>query len=223
MAIQRHLAGLLAAAALSTLSAAADAAFIDSEFEVRAVNVTGVDSSQSEASASNFNDFFTISGISDTFNYDGLLDFRVGGGNNGLKISQWLATGNGVVTNLDPALGDLQQSSGNINNGTAITTFYWFTSLVDLVATTLELKHDDGVWVFDDGVSLGGVLGPTSERTTTITGFDGGKLGILYAATNGNPSVLEVSAVPVPAAAWLLGTVLVAAGAVTRRRNRCAV
>lgn len=109
-----------------------------------------------------------------------------------------------MVSGLDAALAGLQLSKPNINNGTATTTFFSFLLTGLDAVTRFVVKHDDGVALFDDAVRIGGFNNPTSQRTTTVTGFDGGNLEVLYVATNGDPSVLRVAAVPLPASLPLL-------------------
>ena len=99
----------------------------------------------------------------------------------------------------------------NINGprgGTATTTFFLFTLNATLTPGTFTVKHDDGIAIFDDRILRGGNVGPTPETTSFVNNFDGGVFSILYVATNGNPSVLEVNTtaavVPLPAGGLLL-------------------
>ncbi len=198
-------AGVLASGALA---GAAGAATLSGTFNVAAVHLVGLDSTQSEATLENFNS--AVAGTLDpsyvlsSFTYEGALDFRQADVNSdNTTIYQWLQTGSGFVDPLDIGpFGGLQMSSPDIDTGTARTTFFLF-QLANLGAADFTITHDDGVAVLDDGVVIGGFAGPNSERTTQVSGFGGGKLGILYVATNGDPSVLEVELTPVPVAATL--------------------
>lgn len=190
---------------------AASAAPFGGLFSVEASNVTNINSNQSQATISNFMAARadTLGGLdsvstNDDFTYDGLLDFAVGFPQTATQeIDDWLATGTGSVGGLDPVFGDLQLSFPNINNGTAETTFFLFTRSAPTVAGTFTIRHDDGVAVYEDGVRIGGLLGPNSVRTTVVDGYQGGELSFLYVATNGNPSIFEVDFAPVPVPAAL--------------------
>jgi hypothetical protein len=97
-------------------------------------------------------------------------------------------------------------------------------SLLDATPADFTIVHDDGVAVFDDAAEIGFNRGPTGETTTFVEGFNGCTLEFLYVATNGNPSILEVDAspVPLPATAPLLAGALGLAGWAVRRRRKAA-
>lgn len=194
-------------------------------FNVTAVNVTMLNSAQSQATISNFdaalagtlgdgNEVFA----SDTFTYDGALDFGTSSGSS-TTIGSFLGSGSGTVDDLDGGFASLINSKGSIGSGTATTTFYLFEAVSDFLGGTFDIAHDDGVRV----VGVGGRSGPNSERGTRIEGFEGGSLAFLYVSTNSDPSVLrvdsDVSAVPLPAAAWMLLAGLGAIGVAGRRKS----
>ncbi len=141
-------------------------------------------------------------------------------------MAPWLGSGSGTASGPDAALGGLQLSYPSIGNGSATSTFFRLRLTTTLTAGTFTAKHDDGLVIADDGVVIGGRLGPNSERTTIVTGFDGGSFQLLHVATNGTPSVLEVdtdaSPVPVPAALPLLLAGLGGLAWVGRRTRRAA-
>ena len=227
---------VLTVAAIATLSmtATVQAATLSGLFDVTAVNVTNLDSTESQATVANFDAALldTLGGdnsvsVVDSFTYDGDLDFRVGSPQTAdFSISQFLDTGTGTVDGLESSFGDMQLSFPNIGDGTATTTFFFFTLTQDLGAGTFDITHDDGVVAFDDGELLGGNVGPTGERNTIIGGFDGGTASFLYVATNGNPSIFEVdtdaelSPVPLPAAGWMLLAGVGGLAAASKRRKR---
>jgi hypothetical protein len=215
-----------AAIALCSMAGASQAATMSGTFDVRAVNITNVNSTQSQATMANFNNAL-LSGVSDVFTYIGSLNFSTNAGG-ATTVASWLATGvansvGGSVVGLDSALSTKQLSKGNINNGTATTTFFLFTAKSYVGAADFSVRHDDGIAVYDDNARIGGFLGPNSVRTTEVDGFDGGKFSILYVATNSDPSILKVDAtlapVPLPAALPLLAAGLGGLAMLRRRRK----
>jgi hypothetical protein len=216
---------ILAAAAIAavTLAGTASAATLSGIFNVQVVNVQGVFGNQSEATTGDFAAALSgsTSNTFDVFTYSGALDFRQADNqNDSTTISQWLGTGSGSVTDLDTTVGGLQMSSPDIDAGTATTTFFLFT-LANLGAGDFLITHDDGMAVFDNGLRIGGFEGPNSERTTEVLGFSGGQFDLLYVATNGDPSILEVEMTPVPVPAALPMLLMGMGGlAFMRRRAR---
>ncbi len=219
---------ILAAAALviSGLVGSAHAATITGTFNVQAVNITNRTSAQSQATLANFNTAL-LTGVSDIFTYVGTLKFSTKVGNS-TTVASWLATGvanspGGSVSGLDPILAGKQLSKGNINNGTATTTFFMFTAKSYVGAADFKVEHDDGIALYDDNTRIGGFLGPNSVRTTNVPGFNGGKFSLLYVATNSDPSILKVdmtpAPVPLPAAFPLLAAGLGGLALVRRRRK----
>lgn len=65
-------------------------------------------------------------------------------------------------------------------------------------AGTLSITHDDGMFV----CGAGGFAGPNSKRTTVLD-YGGGYFDMIYVATNGDPSILNVDLEPVPLPAGL--------------------
>ena len=210
-------AASIVAAAMAT---SASAATLNGVFEVTAVNAVELDREASKATMDNYNSALTGQNPSDSFTYEGNLDFGTFDGTDGTTIEDWLLTGGGTVTGLDAVFGDLQLSKPSIGDGTATTTFFMFTSILNAVGDFL-IKHDDGVAVFDDGTRIGGLEGPNTVKTTTVLGFDGGAFSLLYVATNGDPSVLNVNGnltpVPLPATLPLL---LVGMGGIAMMRRK---
>lgn len=172
--------------------------------------VTGLDSAKSAATIENFDAAADIArrrgGVQSLdFIYTGALDFATNDPKDNTTIRGWLNSGGGTVSGLDDTVGDLQLSKPNIDDGTATTTFFLFTLRSFLPATDFVVTHDDGFGIYGgDGFRYGGFEGPNSVRTTNVFGFDSEAFVLLYVATNGDPSILEVTPVPVPAALPLL-------------------
>lgn len=208
--------GALALVAVSAVSAGA--ATLSGLFNVTVAQLTSQNSSQSEATLTNFN-LANAGPVASSFTYDGALNFGTNNQNDSTTIASWLSTGGGTVTWIGTDIGGNQLSKDDINKGTATTTFFLFERIL-ADATNFTIQHDDGIAVFDDGSRIGGRNGPTSQVTTNVNGFNGGKFGLLYVATNGDPSVLRVNAtvVPLPAGGVLLLTAFAGLAALRRRK-----
>lgn len=218
-----------AAVALFGMVGASHAAVLNGTFNVTAVNVTNLNSTQSQATRANFNAALggTLGGgssvyKSDTFTYTGAINFATSVGPT-TTIESWLATGGGAITDLAPSFAILQQSKGSIGSTTATSTFYLFESVQDVVgAAGAKVTHDDGFEIFRNGASFAGVVGPTTVKTTNLLAFDRGGFELLYVATNSDPSILKVEGltpVPVPAPIALLASALFGLGALRLRRK----
>jgi hypothetical protein len=222
-----------AAIALGGLFGAAQAATVNGFFYVTAINALNQNASQSEATDANaqaaFNNAYAgVSGFAyANFEYDGMLDFGTDNGTN-TTIAEWLASGvNGSVTNLDPTFGALQLSKGDVDQGTATTTFFVFTQSIETGPTDFTVTHDDGFALYqitDVAKEIGGSLGPNTVMTTPVPGFTGGFLAVLYVATNADPSILkvdiDVAPVPLPAGFPLLAAGLAGLAVLGMRRRK---
>jgi hypothetical protein len=242
------LAGALAVTgAFTTMHADAATFKVSGVFNIEAINYnpTGNDGqreTRSQATAANFNNIAggsptigTVNGR-DVFTYTGALAFRIGSsfsGPNGVTtIAEFLGSAGGMLGGLDTTFGGLTNSAGagggDGGNGTVFktTTIYKITaasfSNISSLADLRFAMHDDGITVLgSNGTSVASV-GPNSERETQLPGLTGGANNFVmyYASANGDPSVLEVNAVPLPAAAWLL---LGVAGALVAAKRRSAL
>lgn len=218
---------MTAALAFGLVGGAASAATVGGNFTMDIVNVEKMDSGDSQAKMSNYNTAWSGGfgpALTSTGSYNGLLDFRVGAPQTATySVREFIKTGSYTSFSGVTATLDAQLSYPNINDGSATTTFFLFT-LANFGAGDFTVTHDDGFAIFDDGVRIGGRLGPVGETTTMVSGFNGGELSLLYVATNGNPSIFEVSfaPVPVPASLPLLLGALGGAGFLARRRKKAA-
>jgi hypothetical protein len=231
--------------ALSATSADALPFALSGTFQITAYNyapsgTTDAErSNQSRATEANFEALVAgtlgaTNVTSNTFSYTGPLDFRAAKDvtPNPMTIGAWLATATGDLsgfTGLDGTFAGktLSAGAGGSDDGAPSGNFR-IATLFKITATSLNIgdlsnlwnvKHDDGVTVLGATKSVA-VPGPTSERTTDLFGkLDGGvsDFTLYYAAANGNPSVLEVQAIPLPAAAWLL--LAVSGGLVAAKRR----
>jgi hypothetical protein len=155
---------------------------------------------------------FDVNGIN--FNSNGSTDYTIG---------SFLTSGGNTVSNAS----GLSAISGNTMNDTV----FEFKGFTDLIAgQTYEVTHDDGAILYLDGSSTN-VLGvnsgnPTSAEESTFTVGTTGlySFDLLYAEVNGAPAVLTSdlalasAPTPEPSSFILLGSGLLAAAGVVRRR-----
>ncbi|MBW4708502.1 VPLPA-CTERM sorting domain-containing protein [Roseobacter sp. YSTF-M11] len=222
------LTALAAAAALSlgTLTGSAYAATLSGNFLVKVVNYSaGGKGRNAKANQENFNARYAAAGtgFADQFMYRGSLDFLVNNNPKDLDletIGDFLSTGSGIVSGLDADVAAKRLSTPTFD----LTTLFSFTE-VYANAFDVIARHDDGISIYDDGARILSFENPTGVRTTGTGAFDGGAFTLVYAAANGNPSVLNVMgdgvpAVPLPASALLLVGALSGFGAMARRKAR---
>ncbi|AXI47238.1 VPLPA-CTERM sorting domain-containing protein [Sulfitobacter sp. SK012] len=170
-----------------------------------------------------------LDNIDATVTYTGALDFGLSSGNSSTTtIANFFASGSGAVTGLTDAIGGLILSTPTFQN----TTLFNFAAM-GLGAFAGNIRHDDGIRLYDNRVLEVNHPSPTVAVNHAFD-FSGGRFNLIYAAANGNPSVLHVtgdpsvlnvpvdpSPVPLPAALPLL---LAGLGslAVARRKRRAA-
>ena len=216
---------------------AAHAATMSGIFDVTVVNVTNLNSTESQATLENGEAAFAKANgvengfggddsvaIAGNFTFEGAIDFGTFDGSDQTTIQMWLdsSVGSSTTWNGTDLGGTILSKDGiGTNPGSATTSFFFF-ELVDAIgATDFVVTHDDGFAIYDGDDLVGGKKGPTSKQVTEVLGFDGGMFSLLYVATNGDPSVLNINATPVPLPA---GLPLLLAGlgglAVLRRRQK---
>lgn len=204
----------LAVAATAFLSAeSATAATLAGTFNVDIYNFNA-GGSTATASATAANVTAQAANLIASITYTGVIDFVVDlpQSQSATTINEFLATGGGIIVGDTSGL-DILLSTPSF----AITTFFDFTA-ADLGSFRGNIRHDDGVTLLRDNVVIASSAPPTEAIDTPFTDASG-DFRLIYAAANGNPSILQVTAVPLPAAALLLLGALGSLAFVSRRRR----
>lgn len=209
--MKKKIATLLTITALGALSSVAQAATLTGIFnvDIYTYNAGGVAANADATEANLAGKTLTASGT-----YIGALDFFTTGSPSP-TVAGFLGSGTGAFS---LGVGD---ASGQMTSGTfQTTTLFDFTSNFT-GGFAGNIQHDDGISLYDDGVLITGASAakPTANGDTDYA-FSGGDFRLVYSAANGNPEELnvDVSAVPLPAAAWLFGSALLGLVAVKRRK-----
>lgn len=148
--------------------------------------------------------------------YEGLFDWFTDGPNT-TTVDQFLNSSSvgSYVLNAGSTSGLL--TTGGFNT----TTLFDFTGY-SATAFSGTIRHDDGISFYDDGalITPASAANPTTPVDTAYS-FDGGDFRLIYAAANGNPEQLLVTAseVPIPAAAWFFGSGLIALAGLKHRKS----
>lgn len=154
---------------------------------------------------------FTVDAASgNVFSFDGT-------GGSSYTLAGFLTSGGDSLSFLTGA----SHAGDSINNAV-----FEFTGYVDLAPGTYTITHDDGMYLWVNGVLEINSGAPTAADAshftiTTDTGFV--PFELLYAEVNGAPAVLSgnlgnVAPTPEPSSFILLGSGLLAAAGVVRRR-----
>lgn len=226
MKMKHLLAGVVTAAAMAGSASAAtlnSSATTTGKFHLNIYNFdAGGDANAAAATVANI-DAQQLAGTRVfTGTYTGDLDFFLDTPGGAPTIAEFLATGGGSSIGFSHAdFNDLILSDGAGSSDPVFGTTTFFDFTADISSGLYgDITHDDGISLLDDGVTVASSAPPTTVKTTSY-GFNGGAFRLIYAAANGDPSVLnvDVQAVPLPASALLLVGALGGLGFVSRRRR----
>ncbi|MEM9248414.1 MAG: hypothetical protein AAGB05_06910 [Pseudomonadota bacterium] len=228
--LSRLKVALGAALTVATLATPAISAPLNATFTIDIYNFdAGGNSNNTFADAQNL----VGRTILDTITYEGTLDFRVATRNSpagGTPSIQFFFDSAADQTGITSSLNGVDLSTVDLSSGDGSgTPSFRTTTILDIRATIPlsfggDIVHDDGISVYDDGVLVTAVNSrqPTTERTTSFF-FDGGDFRLIYAAANGDPSILEVAGpppvIPLPPAGMLLIAGVGGLTLLTRRRK----
>ena len=148
-----------------------------------------------------------------TFTTNGIGNLFEGAGPN-YTVGGFLTSGGATVTGLDPSVASMTLNNKEL-------TFVGTTFLQGGV--TYSLTHDDGAFLYLNGVQVIASGGPTTPKTDTFSVATSGaySFDLLYAEVNGAPATLNFTgplATPEPSSFVLLGSGLLAAAGAVRRR-----
>lgn len=218
------------AAAIIVALGSASASTLTGEFGLHIYNFHAGDAGAASATLDNVNAQFSAGSTVYNGSYIGDLSFSLdtrGGPQGGAPtIGEFLDSGGGV-TGVGLGLHDWMDRTLSTGNGSGDTAF-GTTTIFDFTGFSagplnFTINHDDGITFLDgNGLALTtpGSANPTSEIQTSFY-FGGGDFRLIYAAANGDPSILhvDVAAVPLPASFLLLLGALGGFGVVSRRRR----
>lgn len=212
---------LASAVAVATMAAPVFATTLNGTFTINIRNFTDSDPGPDVTNASSAATAVNVAAVAidATITYTGDLDFNAGSSTN---VWDFLTSGGGAIVF---TLGDqaLLQSTVLSQGDYVTTTFFeiFGNFATDVLSGTIN--HDDGITLIAANGQTGGVSAPPTSLIPTAFTAEAGDFRLLYAAANGNPSILNVDAtlapVPLPAGGLLLIGALGGLAALRRRKT----
>jgi hypothetical protein len=180
---------------------------------------------QSNADATAANVTSHSSNFLKTITYTGDIDFDSHTGDVGNLLDFLQSASGSILPNTIGLNVDLSSGAGSGDSAFGLTTLFDISGTLGSGSGTIS--HDDGVSIYDDGSLVLNSSAPTTVITNGFS-FSGGAFRLIYAAANGDPSVLNidfvanppVSSVPLPATLPLFATGLGALGFAGWRKRK---
>ncbi len=199
--------------ATALVQGTAQASLYTGTFNVSVYNGSGGDAENAPASQANSANPLLGGLALYTGTYTGAINFNTNGTDN---ILAFFTSGGGFLSGDTSAL-NIPMSASGFSLATVVDITWTYGG-----ALSGTINHDDGVTLYDNNVAVtpADAAKPTTLDATAFSAGGGGDYRLIYVATNGDPSILNVEVVPEASAVivWtLLG--LTASGVAAYRRK----